>query len=197
MPAHLFGVLALLASALLLLLGLGTAAFALARGDRRLARRSAGLSVAYAAAYLAGVALSILLTPRRVLPVGAELSFCGVDCHLHLSVVGAERMPDRIAVAVQARSDAKAAAEYPRYLQFRLVDRDGTLFAPTTTAESFAGALEAGGVLVDTLTFAAPPTGAPYSLRIIYPDLPEALLLGPANGRATGRTTLALDGMAS
>ncbi|HEX5004997.1 MAG TPA: hypothetical protein VFV65_06760 [Gemmatimonadales bacterium] len=197
MPAHLFGVLALLGSALLLLLGVGAVAYGLARGDRRLAARAGVITTAYAAVYLVGVVLSILLSPRRVLPVGEEISFCGFDCHLHLSVVGADLTADRVSVAIQARSDAKQAPEYPRYLQFRLVARDGSLVAPVAVPAALNRPLEAGQVVVDTLAFQAPSGGAPYSLRIIYPDLPEGLLLGPANGRATGKTTLAIDGAAS
>ena len=52
--------------------------------------------------------------------------------------------------------------------------------------------LGAGASAVATVTFAAPLAGTPYSLRVIYRGLPEALLLGPANSRAAGKTTLGL-----
>ena len=46
------------------------------------------------------------------------------------------------------------------------------------------------GVLL--VTFVAPLAGTPYSLRVVYRGLPEALLLGPANSRAAGKVTLGL-----
>jgi len=192
MLAHFLGVLALIGSALLLVLGLGITLFALARGDRALARRVATMIAAFAALYLLGTAVSVLVAPRRVLPVGDEISFCGFDCHLHVSVVAIETDEDRIGLVVRARSDAKAEPEFPRDLQFRLVGKDGSVLTPFQEGETFTEPLEAGASAVDTVTFVAPLSGTPYSLRVIYPDLPEALLLGPANSRAAGKTTLGL-----
>lgn len=190
MLAHFLGVLALIGSALLLVLGLGITLFALARGDRALARRTATATGAFAVLYLFGTAVSALIAPRRVLPVGEEISFCGFDCHLHVLVVGSETDMDRIGVIVQVRSDAKQEPEYPKYLQFRLIGMDGTVVVPDNEARAFARPVEAGQSYVDSLYFTLTPSPSPYSLRVIYPDLPEALLLGPANSRAAGKTTL-------
>jgi len=192
MLAHFLGVLALIGSALLLVFGLGVTAFGLARGDRPLARRAALGTGGFVAAYLLGVALSGALAPSTVLPFGSELSFCGFDCHLHISVAQVDMEEDRIGLVVQARSDAKGEPEYPSYLQFRLVGKSGVALAPFQDGKTFLEPLAAGQSTVDTVSFVAPPEDSPYTLRVIYPDLPEALLLGPANSRAVGKTTLSL-----
>ena len=114
MLAHLLGVLGLIAAALLLILGLGITVFALARGDRALARRTGLATAAFTALYLVGTAISVGAAPSRVLPLGQELSFCGFDCHLHVSIVAVETDEDRIGLVVRARSDAKAEPELPR-----------------------------------------------------------------------------------
>lgn len=192
MLAHFLGVLALIGSALLVVLGLGVTLFGLARGDRRLARRAALATGGLVVVYLLGVALSGALAPRRVLPIGEELSFCGFDCHLHVSVVGSESEEDLVGVIVQVRSDARAEPEYPRYLQFRLIGADGTVLAPMRDGRWFTEPLDAGQTKVEKLYFKRPTEAFPYSLRVIYPDMPEALLLGTANSKAVGKTTLSI-----
>ena len=192
MLAHFLGVLGLIGAALLLVLGLAIILFALARGDRALARRSGVATAALTALYLLGTMISALVAPRRVLTAGEELSFCGFDCHLHVSVVAVETDEDRIGLVVRARSDAKAEPEFPRDLQFRLVGKDGSVLTPFQEGETFTDSLEAGASALDTVTFVAPLVGTPYSLRVSYAGLPEALLLGPANSRAAGKTTLGL-----
>lgn len=192
MLAHFLGVLALIGSALLLVFGLGVIAFGLARGDRPLARRAALGTGGFVAAYLLGVALSGALAPRTVLPFGSELSFCRFDCHLHISVTQVDMEEDRLGLVVQARSDAKGEPEYPSYLQFRLVGKSGTALAPYQEGKLFLEPLPAGQSVPDTMSFDVDTRDFPYTLRVIYPDLPEALLLGPANSRAVGKTTLSL-----
>lgn len=192
MLAHFLGVLGLIGSALLVIVGLGITAFALARGEHGLARRAVLGTAGFVALYLLGTVISASLAPRQVLPAGSELSFCGFDCHLHVSVVAIETDEDRIGLVVRARSDAKADPEFPRDLRFRLVGKDGSVLTPVQDGETFAEPLGAGASVVDTVTFVAPLGGTPYSLRVTYPDLPEALLLGPANSRAQGKTTLGL-----
>jgi len=192
MFAHFLGVVGLFGSALLLVFGLGVLLFAVARGDRRLVRRATIATGGYAVLYLLGVLFSGLLAPQRVLPVGEEISFCGFDCHLHVSVVGSETDDDRIGVFVQVRSDARGEPEYPRYLQFRLIGKDNTALAPDNEGRAFGRPVEAGQTYLDSLYFTQATNAFPYTLRVVYPDLPEALLLGPANSRAVGKTTLAI-----
>jgi len=197
MFAHVLGFLILLGSALLVVLGLGVSVFGLARGNGRLARRAATVTATYAALYLASTAGFVFLAPRRVLPVGGELSFCGLDCHLHVSVVGSDTAGGRMTVVVRVRSNARQEPEYPQYLQFRLVGRDGVPVAPENEGAAFTRPLAAGQVYMDSLSFPESPSASPYTLRVIYPGPIDALLFGPASSGATGKTTLALGGTPS
>lgn len=192
MLAHLLGVLGLIAAALIMILGLGVTVFALARGDRALARRTGFATAAFTALYLAGTMISARVAPSRVLPLGQEVTVCTFDCHLHVSIVAVETEEDRIGLVVRARSDAKAEPESPRDLQFRLIGVDGSVLVPYQEGTTFTEPLGAGASAVDTVAFVAPFAGTPYSLRVIYRGLSEALLLGPANSRAAGKTTLGL-----
>lgn len=192
MLSHFLGLLALLGASLLVLLGLGIGVFALARGDRRLAGRAVFGAAGLALLYLAATTAFALLAPRRVLPIGQEIAFCGFDCHLHVSVLGSETEENRLGVSVRVRSDAKQEPEYPRYLQFRLIGVQGETVAPVAEAQVFVEALGAGQSRDEVLIFTPPSTGYPYSLRVIHPGPIAALLLGPANSRAQGKTTLGL-----
>lgn len=197
MLSHFLGFLALLGASLLVLLGLGICAFALARGNRRLASRALIGTAGLALLYLLATTAFAFLAPRRVLPVGQEIAFCGFDCHLHVSVVGSETEMDRIGVVVRVRSDAKEAPEYPGYLQFRLVGSDDAIVVPDNEGRAFIRPLEAGQSYVDSLYFTVPTNGNRYSLRVIYPGPIDALLLGPANSCGQGKTTLGLGGSSS
>jgi len=192
MLAHFLGVLALIGAALLFVFGLGVTAFGLARGDRQLARRAAIGTGGLVVVYLLGVVLSGALAPRRVLPPGSELSFCGLDCHLHISITEVDMEADLLGLVVHARSDAKGEPEYPQYLQFRLIGKSGAALVPAQEGKTFRQPVAAGQTAVDTVSFVVQSNDFPYTLRVIYPDLPEALLLGPANSRAAGKTTLSL-----
>ncbi|HQR16737.1 MAG TPA: hypothetical protein PK948_00115 [Gemmatimonadales bacterium] len=192
MWSHFLGFLALAGASLLALLGLGIGVFALARGNRRLAGRALFGTGGLVLVYLAATAAFALLTPRRVLPLGQELHFCGFDCHLHVSVLGSESEDDRVGVTVRLRSDAKQEPEYPQYLEFRLVGVHGEVAVPESDFRGFLEPLAAGQSHDGSIFFNVPATGYPYSLRVTYPGLIDALLLGPANSRAQGKTTLGL-----
>jgi hypothetical protein len=58
-----------------------------------------------------------------------ELRFCGLDCHLHVSVAGV-RPGSAPVVTVKFSSNAVRAPEWPNELQFRLRDGSGREFAP-------------------------------------------------------------------
>jgi hypothetical protein len=197
MSAHAFGALALLGSAALVTLAAGVALFGLARGDRKLGRRAGLLAVAWAVLYGAAVLASPATTQPRVLLPGEEISLCGLDCHLHVSVAGtndttAPPMPGTHTVHVRARSDAKRAPEFPAELRFRLVDAENQEYVPEPESGQFAGPLAAGDSDTITLVFAPPPTARNLRLRVTRGAWPDRLLLGPANTRAVARTTLAL-----
>lgn len=67
--------------------------------------------------------------PRGVVPLGEEIAFCGIDCHLHVSAVGVSR-GESLVVRLRFRSDAKAADEFPGMLRFALRGPDGHRRAP-------------------------------------------------------------------
>ncbi|HET9292676.1 MAG TPA: hypothetical protein VFO06_00160 [Gemmatimonadales bacterium] len=197
MSAHLFGALALLGSAALVAAATGVALFGLARGDRRLGRGAGLVAVVWVVLYAVAVLVSPAITHPRVLSPGEEISFCGLDCHLHVSVAGAggaeaRRAPGRQVVHVRARSDAKRAPEYPAGLRFRLVDESDREYAPEPASDRFSGALAAGESETIALVFAPPAGARDLRLRVTWSALPDRLLLGPANTRAVARTTLAL-----
>ncbi len=166
MLAHILGVLALIGAALFLVFGLGVIAFGLARGDRALARRAALGTGGLCVAYLLAVGLSGALAPRQVLPFGSEISFCGFDCHLHVSITQVDMEEDRLGLIVQARSDAKGEPEYPGYLQFRLVGKSGAALVPYQDGKTFLEPLPAGASAVDTLSFVVESGDFPYTLRV-------------------------------
>jgi len=197
MTAHLFGALALLGSAALVAAAVGVALFGLARGDRTLAKRAGLVAVVWVAVYGAGLLITPLTAPPRVLLPGEEISFCGLDCHLHVSVVGPVasargQTTATQAVKVRARSDAKRAPEYPAELRFRLVDAENREYLPVSESGRFIGPLVAGETDTVTLVFAPPPSTHNLRLRVTWDAWPDRLLLGPANTGAVARTTLAL-----
>ena len=197
MSAHLFGALALLGSVALIAVAAGVALFGLARGDRRLGRRAGLVALLWAVLYGAAVIATPAATRPRVLPPGQEISFCGLDCHLHISVVAspaesASQVPGTRVVTVRARSDARRAPEYPAELRFRLVDGENREYPPLPESGRFEGPLAAGDSDTVPLVFAPPPTASDLRLRVTWDAWPDRLLLGPANTRAVARTTLAL-----
>lgn len=197
MSAHLFGALALLGSAAAVAAAAGVALFGLARGDRKLGMRAGLVAVLWVVLYGAALLASPATARPRVLPTGEEISFCGLDCHLHISVVGpvaavAAQEPGTRVVNVRARSDAKRAPEFPAELRFRLVDGENQEYLPVPESGRFVGPLAAGESDTITLVFAPPPTANNLRLRVTWDVWPDRLLLGPANTRVVARTTLAL-----
>ena len=117
------GMLLLTGAAGFVAVALGVALWARSRTQALLARRAliagSGIVGVYGLFWLLGVGLA----RRVVLPPGQEISFCGLDCHLHVSVQRVRWGPD-LGVTVHFASNAKQAPERPAALRFRL--RDGT-----------------------------------------------------------------------
>src|ERR1041385_8243142 len=99
------------------------------------------------------------LTRRVVLAPGEALSFCGLDCHLHVSV-DSVRPAGRVGVVVRFSSDAVRAPEWPDALRFRLRDKTGTEYAPSNRVPRMP--VLAGQAWTHELQFpgAATPAGA-------------------------------------
>ena len=124
------GMLLLLGTAGVLALALSVALWAAATRNRAVLRRAlvvaSGMAGIYLLFWLGGLALTRLV----VLPPGEALSFCGLDCHLHVSV-DSVHPASRVGVVVRFSSNAVRAPEWPDALRFRLRDRAGTEYAPS------------------------------------------------------------------
>ena len=111
-------------------------------------------TAAMLAAVVVGTAYALLLaagpmiTPPRTLAPGAELSFCGFDCHLHVSAASARR-DGGLDVTLRFRSDAKRAPEFPGDLRVRVIDASGREFAPRERLPR--SELPAGAIATHTL----------------------------------------------
>jgi hypothetical protein len=122
----------------------------------------------------------------------AELRFCGLDCHLHVSVAGV-RPGSAPVVTVKFSSNALQAPEWPKELLFRMRDSSGHEYAPTNqvpdrpllAGESWnhdlefpAGANPAGAVLIVTwkpgLDYFVPGSGNPLVQRYRHLALPSS-----------------------
>ncbi len=183
--------------ALILLGSLGIAGLgllALLRGTlRRDARlRRVGWLVALGAVGGYGILWLVGLfgSPHRALAIGEEVRFCGLDCHLHVSVVRSERGND-LGVMVRFRSDAKRAEEYPGLLRLEVVDSDGRRYAPSDG--QIAEPLEAGATIEREFRFTVPAEARAPALVVSYAGWLDYLLPGAGNPLAQRRLRLTLD----
>lgn len=182
--------------ALVLLATLGGLALAMialiwARLRRRpaLTRFGLVLGVASIAGYAALWLLGIALARPRLLPMGGEVSFCGLDCHLHVGVEGMVA-GETSGVAVRFRSNAVRAPEYPGLLLFRLRDDSGRTWESLNRPVD--DPLPAGAERHDTLHFAArlPLPGA--RLEVSWRRRMDYLVPGAGNPLVQRRTGLAI-----
>ena len=185
---RMLGMLFFLATALTLAVGVLTLVYAVGTRDARLARRvlvATGIVVTLYAAVLIG---GPLLTRERTLAPGSEVSFCGFDCHLHVSVAGASR-PGPLEVVLQFRSDAKAAPEHPALLMVRAVDSTGRRYRPLEPVPD--APLGPGEVRTHPLHFDVPVNAGPVRVVVSWDGL-DYLIPGPQNPLVQQRATLAI-----
>jgi len=124
-----FGAVLLLGSVAVIVSTLVVALWA-GRAKRPLFRRRAlAAGGAMAGVYAFFWILGLALAPTTVLSPGSEIRFCGLDCHLHVSVTGVHAGPD-LGVTVRFASNALRAPEWPGKLRFRLRDDEGREFDP-------------------------------------------------------------------
>jgi hypothetical protein len=202
MHAHLLGTLATLAVFGLIGIALLGGLIAFRRGRRSAALRALAAAGVLVTLYGLAIAVPALLSRTRVLEPSAELSFCGLDCHLHVAVVAAEAeaavasdASTRVIVGVQVRSDAVQAPEHPSRLRIRLVDRRGREYAPEPTPDGrdpFARNLAAGESYSRTLTFVVPVDVETKGLRVTSRAWPDYWVLGPAGTLLRRETLLAI-----
>jgi hypothetical protein len=181
---------------LLLLLTLGCSALALIvavggllSGRPVLLRRGltgwGAMIAGYGAIWLVG----LLGASSRVVPVGEEIHFCGVDCHLHVSVAKASRGSD-VGVTLRFRSDARQADEFPYLLTYAVVDGAGRRYPPS--AGIVSAPLKAGKTVKQELRFSVPPDAPEPRLVVSYDSFMDYLIAGRANPLVQRRTRLDL-----
>lgn len=186
---RLFGALAFMGVAALLACAVFGIAYALGTHNGPLARRIALGAAMVGAGYALLLAAGPLLTPSRSLPPGGELSFCGFDCHLHVSATS-ERLDDSLDVTLRFRSDAKAAPEYPGELRVVVADAAGLEFLPERPLP--ADSLLAGMAVNWTLRFIVPADIRAPRLLVTWRGWLDYLVPGPQNPLVQRKASLML-----
>ncbi|HEV8612472.1 MAG TPA: hypothetical protein VGQ73_03110, partial [Gemmatimonadales bacterium] len=118
-----------------------------------------------------------------------SVSFCGLDCHLHVSVDGVKAGTD-LGVMVRFSSNAMRAPEWPRELQFRLLDGSGREYAPVNQVPD--SALRAGESWTHELHFPAEAKPAGAMLLVSWKPGIDYLVPGAGNPLVQRRRRLAL-----
>jgi hypothetical protein len=144
-------------------------------------------------AWLGCYALAVLAGPlfarRQTLALGDEMAFCGVDCHLHLSVTAVTGSGD-LAVRLRLRSDAKAVSEEPSHLRIRVVDAAGHEYAPRAAPP--LEPLPPGAEYLREVHFALPAGATAERLVVTWGDWPDYVVPGPENALVQRRRSVLL-----
>jgi len=183
------GALLFLATAGIVALALVVAVWSRIRGDRVLSRRALLAGGLMALVYLGFWTLGLGLARTTLLPPGESLSFCGLDCHLHVSVAGVRRDSD-LGVTVRFTSNARQAPEWPGKLQFRLLDGSGKEFAPLNEVPD--SMLRAGESWMHELRFPAGANAARAALLVSWKPGLDYFVPGAGNPLVQRRRRLAL-----
>ena len=115
---------------------------------------------------------------RGAVPLGEEVSFCGIDCHLHVSVIGVTR-GDGLGVRLRFRSDAKAADEFPSFLRLVVRGADGRRVAPS--AGFVTEPLAAGATMERDLRFSVAAAAGEPVLEVTWDSWLDYLVPGSGN----------------
>lgn len=183
------GALLLLATAGVGALSLLVALIGGLSGNRLLARRALAAGGAMTGVYVLFLGLGFLLARVTVLEPGKDVSFCGLDCHLHVSVDGVQPGAD-LGVTVRFSSNAVQAPEHPRALQFRLLDGAGKRYAPLNEVPDRP--LLAGESWTYQLHFPAAAQAAGASLLVSWKPGLDYLVPGSGNPFVQQHRRLAL-----
>jgi len=183
------GALLLLATAGIVVLSLIVASVGALGGSRVLARRALLSGGAMTGVYALFWGLGLVLAPTTVLAPGKDVSFCGLDCHLHVSVDAVQPGAD-LGVTVRFSSNAVRAPEWPKALRFQLVDGQGRRFAPTNAVPDRA--LLAGESWTHELHFPAGATPNGATLLVSWKPGIDYLVPGAGNPLVQRRRRLAL-----
>jgi hypothetical protein len=183
------GMLLLMGTAGFVVTALAVSLWARSRNNPRLARRSLLAGSGMAGVYGLFWLLGLMLAPRVVLAPGQEISFCGLDCHLHVSVREVRAGPD-LRVTVHFASNAKRAPEWPAALRFRLRDGAGQEYAPSNSVPETA--LRAGASWDYELLFPAAARAAGSVLIVTWDSGLDYLVPGAGNPLVQRQRRLAL-----
>lgn len=180
------GVLAFLGTGVALVVLLALFLYGVGRRNLALARRSVLGAIAIVLVYLGALAAGLLLGAHRELLPGDELSFCGFDCHLHVTAMGVAGDT----VLMRFRSDALVAPEFPSHLRIRAADDHGTQVAPVAPLPDIP--LRAGDTLYRRVRFALAPGRRLQHISVTWGDWPDYLVPGPQNAMVQERTVIRL-----
>lgn len=183
------GMLLLLGTAGCVILALVTALWARSSDRPLIARRALLGGGTVVGVYGVFWLLGVVLAPRAVLPPGQELSFCGLDCHLHVSVQQVRAGSD-LGVTVHFASNAKQAPEWPKELRFRLRDGAGREYAPSNSVPD--SALRAGASWDYELLFPGAARVAGSVLIVTWDGELDYLVPGAGNPLVQRQRRLAL-----
>lgn len=186
------GFAAFLLTGLIVAAGLIVVVVAAFTGRPRLLTATAVGLFAWLGCYALAVLAGPLFARRQTLALGDEMAFCGVDCHLHLSVTGVTGVGGTgdLAVRLRFRSDARAASEEPAHLRIRVIDAAGHEYAPRPAAP--LEQLPAGAEYVRDLHFAVPAGAGAERLVVTWGDWPDYVVPGPENALVQRRRSVLL-----
>lgn len=190
---RLLGFAAFLFTGLVIVAGLALMLFGTLTGRPRLLTVTATAVTAWLACYAVAVLAGPFVTPRRSIAPGEEIAFCGLDCHLHVSVAGISR-DSGVALTLRFRSDARVASEYPSHLRIRLIDAAGHEYRPVG-GEPLAP-LPAGTEYRRDLRFDLPPGAVADRLVATWGDWQDYLVPGPENAMVQRRRAFRVGGAA-
>ncbi|HEU5220203.1 MAG TPA: hypothetical protein VFU23_16195 [Gemmatimonadales bacterium] len=189
MLSQFLGMLLLLGTAGGVALALAVALWGFLREHRVASRRAllagSGIVAVYGLFWLLGLALA----PRVVLPPGQAIAFCGLDCHLHVSVQQVQRGAE-LGVTVKFASNARRAPEFPAMRRFRLRDSTGQEYAPSNRVPETA--LPAGASWEYELRFPSPAGAAGAVLIVTWGGGIDYLVPGAGNPLVQRQQRLAL-----
>ena len=182
---RLAGMLLLVATLLTITGALLAAVYAAGRSNRRLLRNALVAAAVVTLVHGLLVIAGPLLMPARVLAEGTELSFCGFDCHLHVS---ARSGATADLVVLRFRSDARAVPEHPAWLRVHGYDTDGVAHAPLEPIRDTL--LAAGDTIEQRLRF--PPGTHIERIAVTWRLWDRYLVPGPDNPLVQARVSLDL-----
>jgi hypothetical protein len=186
---RMLGVLAFFGTIAVMVLGAVVMLAALATDRPRLFRGTAAGVGCWVVLYALALVLGPVITPARQLAAHQELSFCGLDCHLHVAVTDVQN-DSGLAVTLSFRSDAKRAPEFPSHLRIRAVDANG--LEHQSAEGPLTGRLDAGQSFSRRLHFDVPANAGPANLVVTWGDWEDYVIPGPENALVQRRRKVLL-----